>query len=193
MRNRTYCTRAGRHERAARPAQAATVGARASCALPAAVCARRARASDRLNAILVPIASSADAARAALRAIALYRASPAIVHLLNVQHPLPRHVARFFPRNDLRAFHADAGMAVLAPAIRALDAAAVPHEDHVVVGHAAEAIVEFAARHDCGDIVLDTPLTGVRSLLHAGSISSQVRHLLRDAGGGDAAGVGPAR
>ena len=91
-----------------------------------------------MNAILVPIGSTSEAVRAAERVIARYRAEPVDVHLINVQHPLPRHVARFFPRSELKGFHHDAGMRVLAPATRALDAAGIPHHDHVVVGHAAE-------------------------------------------------------
>ena len=132
-----------------------------------------------MKSILVPIESAAESARAAQRAISLYRTSPGELHLLNVQRPLPRHVSRFFPRDDLRAFHHDAGMAVLAPAIRALDAAGIAHSEHVVVGHAAQKIVEFAAQHGCGDIVLDAPRSGLRAVLCAGSIASQVRHLLR--------------
>lgn len=132
-----------------------------------------------MKAILVPIESSAEALRAAERSIALHRAASVQVHLLNVQRPLPRHVSRFFPRSELRAFHHEAGMSVLEPAMQALDAAGVPHDDHVIVGHAAEAIVEFAERHGCDDIILDAPSKGLLSILHAGSIASQVRHLIR--------------
>ena len=131
-----------------------------------------------MKEILVPIESAAHAPRAAERAIALYEDEPVQIHLLNVQRPLPRHVSRFFPRSDVRAFHQEAGMSALAPAIRALDDAGIPHQDHVLVGHAAEAIVQFAERQRCHDIVLDTPSKGLMSLLHAGSIGSQVRHLL---------------
>jgi len=132
-----------------------------------------------MKIILVPIGSTTEALRGADRAIALYRAEPVAIHLLNVQRPLPRHVSRFFPRSDLRAFHQQAGVAALDPAIRTLDAAGVPHQDHVIVGHAAEAIVQFAEQHACDDIVLDTPSRGILSILHAGSIASQVRHLMR--------------
>ncbi len=132
-----------------------------------------------MRSILIPIGSAAEARRAAARAIALYGTEPLEIHLLNVQHPLPRHVSQFFPRSELQAFHQDAGMAVLAPVIRALDEAGVPHHDHVVVGHAAKAIVEFAERHDCGDVVLDEPPAGLWSLLRAGSVGSQVRHLMQ--------------
>lgn len=130
--------------------------------------------------ILVPIGSAAEAQSAAERAIAQCGAEPVRMHLLNVQRPLPRHVSRFFPRGELQAFHQEAGMAVLAPAARALDTAGVAHDEHVIVGHAAKLIVEFAERHRCADIVLDTASQeGLLSFLHAGSIASQVRHLMR--------------
>ncbi len=134
-----------------------------------------------MNDILVPIASATEAARAAERAIARYQAAPGRVHLLNVQRPLPRHVARFFPRQELRAFHQEAGLHVRAPAIRALDLAGVPHDDHVVVGHAAEAIVAFARALGAADLVLEPAEQGLRAMLGAGSIGHQVRHLMRRA------------
>lgn len=131
-----------------------------------------------MNEIVVPICSSTDAAWAATQAIALYRNDPARIHLLNVQRPLPKHVAQFFSRNDLRDFHHDTGMRVLEPAMRMLDEAGVPHEDHVLVGHPAEAIVQFAEDRACRHVVVDAPASDVLSMFGLGSIGSQVRHLM---------------
>jgi nucleotide-binding universal stress UspA family protein len=136
-----------------------------------------------MNEILVPICESADARRGAVRAIALHREAPVLVHLLNVQRPLPKHVSQFFNRNDLRDFHHDSGMHVLEPAIRMLETAGVPHEDHVLVGHPAETIVRFAEEHGCAQIVVDTPAAGILSLLGLGSVASQVQHLMQAHGG----------
>jgi nucleotide-binding universal stress UspA family protein len=132
-----------------------------------------------MNEILVPVCESAEARRGAERAIALHREAPVLVHLLNVQRPLPKHVSQFFNRNDLRDFHRDAGLRVLEPAIRRLETAGVPHEDHVLVGHPAETIVRFAEEHGCRQIVVDTPATSVLSLLGLGSVASQVQHLMQ--------------
>jgi len=140
-----------------------------------------------MNAILVPVESSAKASAAAQRGIAHCLHSLATVHLLNVQRPFPRHISRFFSNQELQRFHQEAGMSVLAPAIRALDAAGVPHFDHVVVGQPARAIVEFAARKHCDDILLDEAPEGFMSILHAASLSSQVRHLMRTAAAAAAA------
>jgi len=132
-----------------------------------------------MDRIVVPICNASDAAWAAAQAIALYRAAPAHVDLLTVQRPLPKHVAQFFSKTDLRDFHRDSGMRVLEPAIRMLDEAGVPHEDHVLVGHPAETIVRFASDHHCAQIVVDEPAKGMLSMLRLGSIGSQVRHLMQ--------------
>ena len=132
-----------------------------------------------MNDIVVPICDPAEATWAESQAIALWHAdAPARIHLLNVQRPLPKHVAQFFNRNDLREFHREAGMHVLEPAMRLLDEAGVPHEDHVLVGHPAETIVRFADDHECKDIVVDSPRKTGLSIFGLGSIGSQVRHLM---------------
>jgi len=132
-----------------------------------------------MDDIVVPIVSATDATWAASQAIALYRSDPsAHIQLVNVQRPLPKHVSQFFNRNDLRAFHQESGVRVLEPAVRMLDEAGVPHEDHVLVGHPAEAIVQFAEERGCRHVIVDAPATGVLSTFGLGSVGSQVRHLM---------------
>ena len=133
-----------------------------------------------MNPILVPICEASEARAGAERAIALHREAPVLVHLLNVQRPLPKHVSQFFNRNDLRDFHRDAGMQVLEPAIRLLETAGVPHEDHVLVGHPAETIVRFAQEHGCEPVIVGAEApSGVLSMLGLGSVASQVQHLMQ--------------
>ena len=132
-----------------------------------------------MNDIVVPICDAADAAWAATQAIACYRREPARVHLINVQRPLPKHVAQFFNRDDLREFHVEAGMRVLETAMRILDEAGVPHEDHVLIGHPAETIVRFAEDHRCAQVIVDAPPKNLLSMLGLGSIGSQVQHLMQ--------------
>jgi nucleotide-binding universal stress UspA family protein len=129
--------------------------------------------------ILVPISVPGEARWAAEQAIAIYRKQPARIHLLNVQRPLPRHVSRFFGGGDLHDFHRDAGMRVMEAAIRMLDEAGVPHEDHVLVGSPAETIVHFAEQHKCSEVVLENQSGGLLSIFGLGSIGSQVRHLMQ--------------
>jgi len=132
-----------------------------------------------MNDILVPIGGPDESRRAADQAIALYRREPARIHLLNVQRPLPRHIAQFFSGGDLRDFHRDAGMRVLGQAMQLLDEAGVPHQDHVLVGNQAETIVRFAQHHHCSEVILDNPSKGLFSMFGLGSIGSQVRHLMQ--------------
>ena len=132
-----------------------------------------------MDDIVVPICDAGDAGWATSQAMARYRAQPVRIHLINVQRPLPKHVAQFFNRSDLREFHRDAGMRVLEPAIRMLDQAGIPHEDHVLVGHQAETIVNFAGDRHCREVVVDVPPKNVLSMLGLGSIGSQVRHLMQ--------------
>jgi nucleotide-binding universal stress UspA family protein len=132
-----------------------------------------------MNDVIVPICDAADAAWAASQAIALYRRQPARIHLINVQRPLPKHVAQFFNRDDLREFHVESGMRLLEPAIRLLDDAGVPHEDHVLVGHQAETIVQFAEERHCDDVIVDAAPGSLLSMLGLGSVASQVRHLMQ--------------
>jgi nucleotide-binding universal stress UspA family protein len=132
-----------------------------------------------MNDICVPICNTADAAWAAREAIALYHTDPAHIHLVNVQRPLPRHVSQFFSRDELRDFHRDSGMRVLEPAMRMLDDAGVPHEDHVLIGHPAETIVRFAEDRGCRQVIVEAPASDVLSMFGLGSIGSQVRHLMQ--------------
>jgi nucleotide-binding universal stress UspA family protein len=131
-----------------------------------------------MNDIVVPIPDDRAAAAAADQAVAQYRRDPALVHLVNVQRPLPVHIAQFFPRGELTGYYRDAGMSALAPAMRALDAAGIPHREHVLVGKPAEAIVRFAADHQSNRVLLDHDARTAWTLLGLGSLGSQVRHLM---------------
>lgn len=128
--------------------------------------------------LIVPINEAGEAEHAARRAIDRYRRDAKAIVVLNVQRPLPLHIAQFFSRDELADVHREAGMKVLEPAIRMLDDARVPCEMHVLVGKPAESIVRFAAGHAEAEILMDTPAPGILARLGVGSIASQVRHLM---------------
>ena len=134
---------------------------------------------DTIRDVVIPVCDTGAVGWASSQAIALYRDEPVRIHLLNVQRPLPKHIAQFFNRDDLRDFHRDAGMRVLEPVIGMLDKAGIPHEDHVLVGHPAETIVRFAEGLHCQQIVVDAPARSVLSMFGLGSIGSQVQHLMQ--------------
>ena len=129
--------------------------------------------------ILVPIIDPDDVEWAANQAIALHRQTPALVHLLAVRRPLPKHITRFFGAGDLQGFYQDAGLRALAPAMRLLEQAGVRYEPHVVVGRQAQSIVKFAEQLGGAQIVLRQRPEGLRESLGLGSIGSQVQHLMQ--------------
>ena len=131
-----------------------------------------------MRQLVVPVGDADDAAHVAELVVARLRGEPARVHVLNVQRPLPKHIGQFFSRADLRDLHHETGMRALAPVTALLDRAGVTHEDHVMVGKPAEAIVQFAESHGHAEIVLDDEPQGVLSVFGLGSIGSQVRRLL---------------
>jgi hypothetical protein len=128
--------------------------------------------------VVVPVDRTEDTQRAATQAIARYRREPVRIHLLNVQRPLPGHIARFFGSDDLHDFHREAGMRVLQPLIARLVEAGIPYQEHVLVGKPAEAIVDFAAHHDDAEVLLDDDPESMLAVLGLGSVGSQVRRLL---------------
>ena len=139
-----------------------------------------------MKALIVPVNDPGEAEAAVRRAVDAHRRDAAPVHLLNVQRPLPMHIAQFFDREELAQVHREAGMRVLERAARLLDDAHVPYEAHVLVGKPAETIVSFAEQHPGADLLMDTAAPGLLSRLGIGSIGSQVRHLLDTHGGGAA-------
>jgi nucleotide-binding universal stress UspA family protein len=131
-----------------------------------------------MKAIAVPIGNAQDAQRATKQAIELYRRTPVKIHLVNVQSPLPRHISRFFNRSHIQDFHRDSGMQILAPAIKMLDEAGIPHMEHVLVGRKVECIVRFAREYSCSQVILESRPEGLLSAFGLGSITSQIRRAI---------------
>jgi len=131
-----------------------------------------------MQIVAVPINDARDAQWASKQVIDLYRREAVRIHLVNVQHPLSRHISQFLNVSEIQAFHRDAGMHVLEPAIRALNAAGVPHIDHVLVGHKVDAVVRFAQEYSCNQVLLKNDSEGLLSVLGLGSIASQIRRAI---------------
>ena len=107
-----------------------------------------------MQRVLIPVDGSAHAESAVRHVLArLQRGAPTEVHLLNVQQPLSRRMARFVPRNTLRDWYAEQAERALAPARRLLEQAGVPHTEHRLRGERAEQIVR-QARHLGSDLIV---------------------------------------
>lgn len=99
------------------------------------------------------------------------------IHLVNVQYPLHGGVATFVDAAQIKQYHHDEGMKVLASARGQLDAAGVAYKAHLFVGEPAEVIARFAKEQGCDEIVIGTRgLSGISSLL-MGSVATKIIHL----------------
>ena len=107
--------------------------------------------------VLVPVDGSANALRAVQHAIAEYQRNHELeVHLLNVQRPLSRHIARFISGPERSAWHHDQASAAAASAVALLERWGVPHESQWVVGDRANEICRAAQRLGAHHIVMGT-------------------------------------
>lgn len=135
-----------------------------------------------MTPVLAPVRADRDTDWAAAFLVKLHQRERILVHLLSVQPPYDGHVRMFFSPAQVRAFHREDAERELAPVRRALEAAGVPHETHVVVGRVAEEIARFAREHGCRQIVMGPVRGRARPGLVLGSLTQQVERLLRTAG-----------
>jgi YjbE family integral membrane protein len=107
--------------------------------------------------VLVPVDGSLNSLHAVRRVVNQFMQSPAMeVHLLNVQPPFSRQIARFVSKRNRDDFHRDAGEKALRTIREMLDNFGVPYAVHIEVGDKAKLIVEAARRVHCDRIVMST-------------------------------------
>ena len=128
--------------------------------------------------ILVPVDGSRNAQYAIRHVIGEYRRHPGFeVHLLNVQAPFSRHIAKWVARKDRDDHHKAEAEAVLAPLRELLESASVPFAQHVRVGRRAETIADEAKRLKCDHIVLATARKNSLTRMVESSITNRVLDL----------------
>jgi nucleotide-binding universal stress UspA family protein len=137
---------------------------------------------DAMTNVLAPVRPDRDTDWAVAFLVKLHQRERILVHLLSVQVPYNGHVGMFFSAGQLRAFQREDAERELEPMRRALHAAGVPCESHIVVGRVAEEIAKFAQDHDCHQIVMGPVRGRARSGFILGSLTHQVEHLMRMAG-----------
>lgn len=96
------------------------------------------------------------------------------VHLLNVQPAVRGGAASLVSQSDLDSYHRDEGMKVLAESLRAVEAAGLKPHAHVCIGEPGEAILAFAKRLQCDQIVMGTRGHGAVANLLLGSAARHV-------------------
>lgn len=128
--------------------------------------------------ILLPIDDSNESRQAVdafLQRLDWYRESPE-VHLLNVQPPLRGDISGFIKPELLEQYHRDEAMKAIGRARERLEASGLSPKVHVVVGHAAETIVRYAAEQGCQQIVMGSRGLGTTGSWFLGSTVTRVLH-----------------
>jgi P-type Ca2+ transporter type 2C len=125
--------------------------------------------------VLVPVTASHNSEVAVQHLVRRFMNDSAMeIHLLNVQRPLSRYVARFVPARTVREWHRKEAEQALAPARRILDRFGVPYAVHVELGDEAASINELARRLHCDQIVLGTARKNSLTRLVESSVTNQV-------------------
>jgi nucleotide-binding universal stress UspA family protein len=125
--------------------------------------------------VLVPIDGSSNSLLAVRHVVQEYRRNHELeVHLLNVQRPFSRHVARFVARRDRASYHREQAERQLQEARALLQEVQVPHHAHIEVGERAAVICEMAQKLDCHHIVLGTARKSSLTRMIEDSVTNRV-------------------
>src|SRR4029079_19389049 len=98
------------------------------------------------------------------------------IHLLNVQAPLHGDVTAFVGAGAVRDWHRDEGEKALAAVCAWLDAFGIAYRKHVAVGHAVQAIAQWAKELACDKVIMGTRGLGAMSQLLLRSVSHDAIH-----------------
>lgn len=142
---------------------------------PAAERPDQPQGSRAMLKVLVPVDGSTNALHAVRHAIGEYRRHHELeLHLLNVQPPLSRHVARFVGGSARESWHHAQAEAGMAAARAVLNESGVPHCTHWVVGDRALEICEAARRLGAHHIVMGTARKNSLTRMLEDSVTNKV-------------------
>ena len=107
--------------------------------------------------VIVPVDGSPNSLYAVRHVINQFmKDSTMEVHLLNIQPPFSRYIARFVSKKNRNDYHRDEGEKALRPIRQMLGTFGVPYAVHIEVGDKAKLIAEAARRLRCDQIVMST-------------------------------------
>ena len=128
--------------------------------------------------VLIPVDGSSNSKFAAQHVIKQFMNNTAMeIHLLNVQPPFSREIARFVSRKSLHDYHRDEAEKALEPIKQMLDGFGIPYSSHAEVGNRAKAIADAARRLRCDQIVMGTARKNSLTRLIENSVTSKVLEL----------------
>jgi len=128
--------------------------------------------------VLIPVDASRNCQFAVKHVIKDFMNNTAMeIHLLNVQVPFNRDIARFVSRKSRHDYHRDQAEKALRPVRQALDDFGIPYSVHVEVGGRAESITDTARRLRCDRIVMSTARKNSLTRLVENSVTNKVIEL----------------
>ena len=99
------------------------------------------------------------------------------IHLLNVQPPFSRHIARFASKENRDDYHRDQAEKALLAARQMLADQGLAHTAHIEIGKKAEIIADLARRLDCDHIVMSTARKNSLTRMLEDSVTNKVLEL----------------
>ncbi|MBE0619885.1 MAG: HAD-IC family P-type ATPase, partial [Burkholderiales bacterium] len=128
--------------------------------------------------VLVPVDGSRNCQFAVKHVIKEFMNNTAMeIHLLNVQSPFTRYVARFVSRKSLHDHHRDEAEKALGPVKQMLDGFGIPYSAHAEVGDRAKSIADAARRLRCDLILMSTARKNSLTRLVENSVTNKVLEL----------------
>jgi Ca2+-transporting ATPase len=135
-------------------------GAPESFARPGAALSPASNPSAGGNAmvkVLLPVDDSRNSEIAIRHVIGQFMGNTAMeIHLLNVQPPFSKDIARFVSSKDRQDHHRETAEKALKPVRQMLDNHRIPYSVHAEVGDKAKCIADTARRLRCDQIVMGT-------------------------------------
>jgi nucleotide-binding universal stress UspA family protein len=125
--------------------------------------------------VLIPVNGSRNCQFAVKHVIKEFMNNTAMeVHLLNVQPPFSRYIARFVSKKNLHDYHRDESEKALGPIKQMLDGFSIPYSAHAAVGEKAKVITDTARRLRCDHIVMSTARKNSLTRLVENSVTNRV-------------------
>ena len=128
--------------------------------------------------VLIPVDGSRNCQFAVKHVIREFMNNTAMeIHLLNVQAPLSRYIARFIGRTSIHDYRLDEIEKALGPIKQMLDGFSIPYSAHAEVGETAKTITDTARRLRCDHIVMSTARKNSLTRLVENSVTNKVLEL----------------